>query len=72
MHSTTKCFVPMGTVESWVRRPWTPVGTRRESHLISQLSEDMEPFLDIDGDPKGLGINEAIPPGLDDGDTSDP
>ena len=72
MHNTAKCLVPIGTVESCVLRPRIPVGTRKESHLISQLSDDKEPFLDIDGEPNGLGINEAIPPGLEDGETSDP
>lgn len=62
----------MGTVESCVRSPWIPVGTRIESHRISQLSHDWEsdPFLDILGDPKGLRNSDDTAAGLLDGEAS--
>lgn len=70
MHNTAKCLVPMGTVDNCVRRPWIPVGTRFEFHLISQLSQEMDPFRDTVGEPKGLGNNDDTAAGLEDGDAS--
>ena len=57
----------MGTTDSCVRKPCIPMGERIASHRISQLSEDTDPFLEIVGDPKGLGMNEAISTGLVEG-----
>lgn len=51
-------------MESWVLSPGGDVlGTRKESHLISQLSEErfIELFRVIVGDPKGLEIKDSTP-----------